>query len=503
MEELTSFCCSPTSSPTFQRRVQFIVQNRPECWLYAIFWQASKDSISDQVALSWAGGHLNNPRVRVPSNRSNRVITNNYQPKLGFSNMEKKKTAIISKRDEDVVDLDMRLLADNHDGTGDATHDSDRFYFYGVSLTQSFAAGQASKNILGRAFCSGGFVWLAGGHELQLYECERVKEARMHGIQTLVCITTSCGVLELASLDVIMQDWGLVHLSKSLFGSDQKNNKFKLLVPDPLEKIGFLSGGQKEFTIQEGGANEPIIHTDGSSTGSSYDSFGNFTPANTENPQSKKRGRSSSSNHGATSRESQLLNHVEAEKQRRDKLNHRICLLRSIVPNVSEMDRSSLLADAVAYMNQLKGKVDELEAKIQAQPPQKPLLTSQSTRSITDEHHQCSSCSNNYSNNNNHNNYNDNLNLNNNNDKVRGTNVLEVDVKIVGSNQAMIRVQCPDQDYPYARLMNALKGLELQVYHASISSVKKSMIQDVVVGLPYGFTSEEALRLGIIKRWYN
>lgn len=124
-------------------------------------------------------------------------------------------------------------------------------------------------------------------------------------------------------------------------------------------------------------------------------------------------------------------------------------------------------------MNQLKGKVDKLEAKIQAQPPQKPVLTSQSTRSITDELDQCSSCSNNYSNNNNHSNNNDNLNLNNNNDTVRGTNVLEVDVKIVGSNQAMIRVQCPDQDYPYARLMNALKGLELQVYHASISSVKR------------------------------
>ncbi|KAM1748693.1 hypothetical protein ACFX12_009650 [Malus domestica] len=82
----------------------------------------------------------------------------------------------------------------------------------------------SDNNILGRAFCSGGFVWLAGDHEFQLYECERVKEARMHGIQTLVCIATLSGVLELASLDVIKQDWGLVHLTKSLFRSNDDDD---------------------------------------------------------------------------------------------------------------------------------------------------------------------------------------------------------------------------------------------------------------------------------------
>ncbi|KAM0996329.1 hypothetical protein ACFX2I_006319 [Malus domestica] len=481
MEEIISSSSSPSfcqdhTLSTFQQRLQFIIQNRPECWVYSIFWQASKDSTTDQVALSWAGGHFSNPKDHAASDSRSNGPINSYQPKFGYN-----KKVVVNREVElgffhDVEDM----LVDNNHGY-DVT-DSDRFYFYSVSFTQSFSAGHASNNILGRAFCSGGFVWLAGDNELQFYQCERVKEARMHGIQTLVCIATSCGVIELASLDVITQDWDLVHLSKSLFGSDHNNNKLKLLVPDPLEKIGLISGGQKEFTRH-----------DGSSSGSPYESFGNFTPATTENPRSKKRGRSSSSNHAATSRESQLLNHVEAEKQRRDKLNQRFCLLRSVVPNVSKMDRSSLLADAVAYINQLKGKVDELEAKIYAQPTQKTLLaSSQSTSSITDQNHQCST-----------NNNNNNTLKNNNNDNVRGAGVLELDVKIVRSNQAMIRVQCPDQDYPYARLMNALKGLGLQVYHASISSVKECMIQDVVARLPYGFTSEEALRLGIIKRWYN
>ncbi|BBH03281.1 Basic helix-loop-helix DNA-binding family protein [Prunus dulcis] len=473
MEAIISSCSSPNfcqeNLGTFQQRLQFIFQNRPEWWF------------NDQVSLSWAAGDF---RVNsdLASKRNNKV-TNNHQPKFGFNKKVTSREAEEALFDEDMVDLEMRLV--DH---GDVT-ESEWFYFYSVSLTQSFAAGHAANNILGRAFCSGGFVWLAGAHELQFYECERVKEARMHGIQTLVCIATPCGVLELASLDVIKEDWGFVHLSKSLFGSDNNNNNWVSQqkgshegnVLAPLLANGIFSGSQKELTRQAAGTKEAApFNIGGSSPESLSGSVGNFTCENTENTRSKKRRRSS--NNGA-SRESSLLNHVEAERQRREKLNHRFYLLRSVVPNVSKMDRSSLLADAVAYINQLKAKVEELELKTQAQPqnPERVSVNnldnqcSQSTSSIVDHHSSY------------------------NNAKVVP---VEVDVKIMGS-EAIIRVQCQDQDYPYARLMNALKGLGLQVYHASISSVKELMIQDVVARVPYGFTSEEAMRTGIIKRWHN
>ncbi|KAM1080325.1 hypothetical protein EV1_014869 [Malus domestica] len=517
MEEIISSCSPPTfcqeTSSTFQQRLQFIVQNRPEWWVYSIFWQASKVSISDQVSLSWAGGHFWNTHDHLASKRSSGVI-NSYQPKFGFSNGERSKVInqeVEALLHDDMVDLDMRLV-DHEDAT-----DSEWFYFYTVSLTQSFSAGQGnnSKNIVGRAFGSGGFVWLAGDHDFQFYECERVKEARMHGIQTLVCIATPCGVLELASLDVIKEDWGLVHLSKSLFGSDgniNMNNKKKLSkqqttrdgnVLVPILENGLFSAAQKELIRQDhgGSINEAApINLGESSPETPSDSVGNFTLENTENMNRlRKRGRSS--NHGAASRELQLLNHVEAERQRREKLNHRFYVLRSVVPNVSKMDRSSLLADAVLYINQLKSKVEELEAKVQEQT-QKPKAgnnasnnldhhSSQSTSSIVDQHH--------YS----YYNISNNSNSNNNSISDRAAAAaVEVDVKIFGSD-VIIRVQCPDQDYPYAKLMNALKGLGLQVYHASIWSVKELMVQDVVARLPYGFTGKEALRNGIMKGWYS
>ncbi|KAI5328763.1 hypothetical protein L3X38_028160 [Prunus dulcis] len=487
MEEIISSCSSPNFGPEnpaiFQQRLQFLVQNRPECWVYSIFWRASKDS-NDQVALSWGAGDFQIDRDLAT--KTTNKVTNNYQPKFGLTKKMTSREAEEALFNEDMVDLEMRLV-DHGDVTG-----SEWFYFYSVSLTQSFAAGHATNNILGRAFCSGGFVWLAGVHELQFYECERVKEARMHGIQTLVCIATSCGVLELASVDVIKEDRGLVHLSMSLFGSNnnrvsqQGSRDGDMLVPS-LENGKFL-GVQKELTRQECGRKEVApINIGGLSPVSPSDSIGNFTSENIAKPRSKKRGRSSTN---GASRESALLNHVQAERQRREKLNHRFYVLRSVVPNVSKMDKSSLLADAVSYINQLKAKVEELEAKIQEQPPTPKTGSvshldhhlSQSSSSIGDSHHH----------HHHHSSYNN-----------RTVVPVEVDVKIMGS-EAIIRVQCPDQDYPYARLMNALKGLGLQVYHASISSVKELMIQDVVARVPYGFNSDqEAMRTAIMKRWHS
>ncbi|XVE73695.1 hypothetical protein DITRI_Ditri11bG0139600 [Diplodiscus trichospermus] len=57
------------------------------------------------------------------------------------------------------------------------------------------------------------------------------------------------------------------------------------------------------------------------------------------------------------------LNHVEAERQRREKLNQRFYALRAVVPNISKMDKASLLGDAIAYINELQAKLKVMEAE--------------------------------------------------------------------------------------------------------------------------------------------
>lgn len=57
------------------------------------------------------------------------------------------------------------------------------------------------------------------------------------------------------------------------------------------------------------------------------------------------------------------LNHVEAERQRREKLNQRFYALRAVVPNISKMDKASLLGDAIAYINELQAKLKVMESE--------------------------------------------------------------------------------------------------------------------------------------------
>ncbi|KAF8413341.1 hypothetical protein HHK36_001320 [Tetracentron sinense] len=51
------------------------------------------------------------------------------------------------------------------------------------------------------------------------------------------------------------------------------------------------------------------------------------------------------------------LNHVEAEQQQREKLNQWFYALRGVVPNISKLDKASLLGDAITDAVALKAKV--------------------------------------------------------------------------------------------------------------------------------------------------
>ncbi|KAL6982116.1 Transcription factor mtb1 [Sarracenia purpurea var. burkii] len=78
-------------------------------------------------------------------------------------------------------------------------------------------------------------------------------------------------------------------------------------------------------------------------------------PADEKRP--RKRGRKP-----ANGRE-EPLNHVEAERQRREKLNQRFYALRAVVPNISKMDKASLLGDAIAYITELQKKLRDMESE--------------------------------------------------------------------------------------------------------------------------------------------
>ncbi|KAK9281408.1 hypothetical protein L1049_004309 [Liquidambar formosana] len=56
-------------------------------------------------------------------------------------------------------------------------------------------------------------------------------------------------------------------------------------------------------------------------------------------------------------------NHVLAERRRREKLNERFIILRSLVPFVTKMDKASILGDTIEYVKQLRRKIQDLETR--------------------------------------------------------------------------------------------------------------------------------------------
>ncbi|XP_062143971.1 transcription factor bHLH93-like [Alnus glutinosa] len=61
--------------------------------------------------------------------------------------------------------------------------------------------------------------------------------------------------------------------------------------------------------------------------------------------------------------EGQPSKNLMAERRRRKRLNDRLSMLRSIVPKISKMDRTSILGDAIDYMKELLERINKLKAE--------------------------------------------------------------------------------------------------------------------------------------------
>ena len=76
---------------------------------------------------------------------------------------------------------------------------------------------------------------------------------------------------------------------------------------------------------------------------------------------------------------------------------------------------------------------------------------------------------------------------------------VEIDVKIIGWD-AMIRIQCGKKNHPGAKFMEALKELELEVNHASLSVVNEFMIQQATVKMGNQFFTQDQLKAALMER---
>ncbi|XP_048429478.1 transcription factor MYC2 [Pyrus x bretschneideri] len=592
---------TPFNQETLMQRLQALIEGARESWTYAIFWQSSYD-YSGSAVLGWGEGFYKDERdkVKAKAKTTTSAAEQEYRKKV-LRDLNSLISGADTSADDAVVDQEV----------------TDTEWFFLLSMTQSFVNG---GGLPGQASFHSTPVWVAGPDRLAVSPCERARQGQLFGLQTMVCVPTANGVVELGSTEFIYQSSDLMNKVRVLFDfnnlevgscpmsggatADQGENDPSSLwlndpstttmeVKDPVNTSATTNISnqliskpvqfdnhpspiqvpqlqqqvqqqqqqqtQSFFTmelnfsdydgssVKNSNSNTHSLKPEsgeilnfGESKRSSYSANGKLfsghsqiTAAEDNNSKKKSSPPSRGSNDegilsfssgvilpsscvvkssgGADSDHSDLeasvvreadssrvvdpekrprkrgrkpangreepLNHVEAERQRREKLNQRFYALRAVVPNVSKMDKASLLGDAISYINELKLKLqtvetdkEELQKQLESMNNHLPCKDSRSSGSIMSEE-ELKGCS----------------------SKLLD---MDIDVKIIGRD-AMIRIQCCKKNHPAARLMAALKELDMDVHHASVSVVNDLMIQQATVKMGSRIYTQDHLRLAL------
>ncbi|KAK1262656.1 Transcription factor MYC2 [Acorus gramineus] len=583
--EPVKFMASPAqfNQETLQQRLITLIEEAADVWTYAIFWQSSVDVASGDSLLGWGDGYYKGGEHR-------RTVT----PTSAAEQEHRKKilrelNALISgspaAADEATVDEEV----------------TDTEWFFLLSMTQSFVNGGGFP---GQAFFAGSPIWISGRDRLAVSPCDRARQSQTFGLQTMVCVPLSGGVVELGSTEQIYRSTDLMNKVRFLFNfnnrcleippstsswppppppqslpSASENDLSSLWLTDPSSSVIDIKDSvpppeaavvavhemskienpnqnhyTREFNFSdygfEGARNDDHNHHQGSAAKLESGEILNFAEskrnpisapaaaaaAPTEAEKTKKR--PSMSRNGSTDNEGMLsfssavvlpssctaksggesdqsdleasvarevessraaepekprprkrgrkpangreepLNHVEAERQRREKLNQRFYALRAVVPNVSKMDKASLLGDAISYINELRSKIQSLESdkedlNSEVDSLKKDLSLSRHASAAPKPSDQESKAV-----------------------AMGRCPGLEIEVKILGQ-EAMVRMQCGKTNHPAARMMVALKELDLEVHYASVSVVKDLMIQQATVKMPSRAYTQEQLSAAI------
>ncbi|KAL8224934.1 hypothetical protein R6Q57_017491 [Mikania cordata] len=391
-------------------------------WNYAIFWQVS-NAKSGKSALVWGDGHYKESKGNELDEKQGEIIRKKMVLHKLHSWFKKPEEGNLQLKMDIVTDLEMLYL-------------TSMFYLFPFdkpsSPSQSFNTSRP--------------VWVSDARNCEEHYQSRSFLATLSLIKTLVLVPVKKGVLEIGSFKSIPEDQSFITMVKTLFNECHP----KVLPKIFGQELSLGGGGSKagpisinfspkvEDDLDFGGESYGIqsnhVFSGNSSNGHRIDPGMNHVIGGVLNSQPiisaldqsnqdsnmmdrkpRKRGRKP-----ANGRD-EPLNHVEAERQRREKLNQRFYALRAVVPNISKMDKASLLGDAISYITDLQSKIRILEAEkeVDCQP--------------------------------------------------------EIDF-MARNDDAVIRVSCPVDDHPIARVLKTFREHDLVVNDTNVSTTDNGKV---------------------------
>ncbi|PSS14567.1 Transcription factor bHLH3 like [Actinidia chinensis var. chinensis] len=342
-------------------------------WSYAIFWQVTK-SKSGNSALIWGDGHCREPKgseVETGSGLGDR--------KLEVGDRRKR---VLQKLHACFGGLE----EDNFAAKLDSVSDVEMFYL--TSMYYSFPFDKPSSP--SQSFNTGRVIWASNTKSCSEHYQTRSYLANLARFETVVFVPLKSGVVEVGSVNSVSEEPNLIRMVKTtlggplpvqgkvvpkIFGHELSlgGSKTRSMTISFSPKVEDDSGFTSEsYELQAVSTNQVYGNSsNGYQNGGESKLFPQINQVNVgdleqgqddmliqqDEKKPRKRGRKP-----ANGRE-EPLNHVEAERQRREKLNQRFYALRAVVPNISKMDKASLLGDAISYITELQGKIRLLETE--------------------------------------------------------------------------------------------------------------------------------------------
>ncbi|XP_059300850.1 transcription factor MTB3 [Lycium ferocissimum] len=311
---------------------------------YAIYWQVAK-SKSGKSALIWGDGHCREAKTGQTEDGNKKKMV-----------LQKVHTCFGGSEDDNIA---AKL---------DTVSDVEVFYL--TSMYYIFPFDKPSSP--SQSFNSARSIWVSDLKGCLEHFQSRSYLAKLAQFETLVFIPLKSGVVELGSLKSIPEDQNLIQMVKTsvVVSNPPQPKAFPKIFGRELSLGGTKSGPisinfspkvEEDFPSDsyevQAALGSSQVYGNSSNGYRSDEGEGKLYKEELDERKPRKRGRKP-----ANGRE-EALNHVEAERQRREKLNQRFYALRAVVPNISKMDKASLLGDAIAYITDLQARIRVLDAE--------------------------------------------------------------------------------------------------------------------------------------------